>query len=76
MSRALRQQLHARGVDVRLQLRDAIAGLACKELQAQSVWAVEHLLPHLEAPQLDSLMRALWAVVRECGATERRLRYK
>lgn len=37
MSRALKQQLHVRGANTRLQLREALAELGARELQAQSV---------------------------------------
>jgi hypothetical protein len=77
MSRALKQRLHCRGADVRLQLKEALASLHVKELQTQSVWTVEHLLQQgVEPQQLDGFIRDLFAGLKECSPAVRRLCYK
>ncbi|GAB4814696.1 hypothetical protein N2152v2_001742 [Parachlorella kessleri] len=77
MNRALKQTLHARGAEVRLQLKEALAGLATKELQAQSVWTVEHLLQQdLQPQQLEGFVRDLFSALKECPPAVRRLRYR
>ena len=62
---------------MRLQLKEALAGLATKELQAQSVWTVDHLLQQdLQPQQLDGFIRDLFSALKECTPAVRRLRYR
>jgi hypothetical protein len=76
MSKVLKQSLHARGADARLQLKEALASLGTKELQAQSVWTVEHLLQRVEPQQLDGFVRDVFGGLKECTTAVRRLRYR
>lgn len=70
------RRLHTGAPDVRLQLREALSSLGQKELQAQGVWTAEHLLQHLEPHQLDGCVKDIWAGLKDCTPTVRRLRYK
>ena len=63
--------------DVRLQLRDALAGLSSADLGAQSVFACEALLQEADAGVLDFFLKEVFRLGPDCpSGSARRLRYR
>lgn len=76
MAPALGRPAQQQGADARLQLREALAGLAVPDLQQQSAFAVEALLRDGGAPLLDFFLREALRLADCRSGSVRRLRYR